>query len=66
MRHVHMAHKATKWRILGVLAGPAMHPSHETASEVYTILWKGLSFLKFSVLVMMNKHVKNHDAFALN
>lgn len=36
--HAHMADKAMKWCILEVLTGPAMHPSHKTASKIYTIL----------------------------
>ena len=45
-RHAHMPHKATKWRIMKVLTGPAMRPSCETASKIYTILSKGFSFVK--------------------
>ena len=29
LRYAHMAHKATKWRIIKVTTGPAMHPSRK-------------------------------------
>jgi len=49
VRHEHMTHKAMKWCITKVPTRPAMFPCHKTASKICTILWKGFSFVKFSV-----------------